>query len=123
MTDRKTTASVISSAGLALFGTTCCALPIALVALGLGGAVASMVSMAPWLATVAEYKLLTFTATALVVGYSWWRVLRVKQCDIDESKRLHTQRIVLWVSTIVLAISVFAAYALYPLTIWLEQLD
>ncbi len=120
MTDRTTTASIISGAGLALFGTTCCALPIALVAFGLGGAVASMVSAAPWLATVSQYKLVTFAVTGLVLGYSWWRVRRVEQCKVDEGKRLRAQKIAIRVSTIVLLISVFAAYALYPLTLWLE---
>lgn len=38
MTDRKTNAGIFSGAGPALFGTRCCALPIALVTLGLGGA-------------------------------------------------------------------------------------
>ena len=71
MTDGKTTTSLIGGAGLALLGSTCCALPIALVALGMGGAVASMMSVAPWLITLSEYKLVTFTATGLIVGYSW----------------------------------------------------
>ena len=66
MTDARTTSSLMGGAGLALLGTTCCALPIALVVLGMGGAVASMVSVAPWLVTLSEYKLVTFTATGLV---------------------------------------------------------
>lgn len=121
MADRKTNSSVIGSAGLAIFATTCCALPIALVALGLGGAVASLLSVAPWLAVFSEYKAITFIVTALVIGYAWWRVRHVQQCDIAEGRRLRAQRIVLWVSTVVLGISMFAAYALLPLTLWLES--
>jgi len=123
MTDAKTTSSLIGGAGLALLGTTCCALPIALVVLGMGGAVASMVSVAPWLVTLSEYKLVTFAATGLVIGYSWWRVRSVQQCDVGERARLRRQKVVLWATTIVFFISVFAAYALYPIARYLEQLS
>jgi len=46
----KTNSSLLGGFGLALLGTTCCALPIALVSLGMGGAVASMMSAVPMLA-------------------------------------------------------------------------
>ena len=51
-----TNASLLGGFGLALIGTTCCALPILLVALGMGSAVAAMVSALPWLVTVSQYK-------------------------------------------------------------------
>ena len=121
MTDGKTTTSLIGGAGLALLGSTCCALPIALVALGMGGAVASMMSVAPWLITLSEYKLVTFTATGLIVGYSWWRVSSVQECDVAERTRLRGQKVVLWATTAVFFISIFAAYALYPLASYLES--
>ena len=57
-------ASVFSAVGMTLLGTTCCALPITLVALGAGGAVASMASTLPWLVALSEYKLATFGVTA-----------------------------------------------------------
>ena len=71
-------ASVLSAVGLTLLGTTCCALPITLVALGAGGAVASMASSLPWLVALSEYKLATFGFTALALGYSWWQVRRLR---------------------------------------------
>ena len=47
-------ASVFSALGLTLLGTTCCALPITLIALGAGGAVASVTSALPWLVALSE---------------------------------------------------------------------
>ena len=123
MTDARTTSSLIGGAGLALLGTTCCALPIALVALGLGGAVASVMSVAPWLVALSEYQLATFTATGLVVGYSWWRVCRIQQCEIGEQKRLCRQKALLWATTAIFLISIFTAYALYPLVRFLERVS
>lgn len=115
------TTSVLTGAGLALLSTTCCALPILLVSFGAGGAVASMVSTLPWLASLSEYKMVTFTLTALVLGYSWWRLKRVNRCDVTDGRRLLWQRWVLRCATTILLISVFAAYALLPLTQWWER--
>ncbi len=114
-------ASVLSALGLSLLGTTCCALPIALVALGAGGSLASLVSAAPWLVTLSEYKAATFSATGLVLGYAWWRVRGVSQCDISDAKRLRVQRGVLWASSVIFAASTFAAYAALPLLVWLDS--
>ena len=122
MRDAKTNTSVLSGLGLALVGTTCCALPIVLVTLGAGGAVASLVSALPWLAPLSKYKAVVFGLTALALGYAWWQVHRVTQCDIADAKRLRWQRAVLWFSTIICAVSVFAAYAAYPLAKWLDRL-
>ncbi len=105
---------------MALLGATCCALPIALVILGMGSAVASMVSAMPWLTTFSEYKIVTFGLTAIVVTYSWWRVRSVEQCSVADAKKLRIQRVVLWAITAVFLMSVFAAYALYPLALWLD---
>ena len=123
ITDPKTLGSTITAAGLALLGSTCCALPIALVALGMGGVVASLISAMPWLTELSEYKSITFTLTGLLLAYSWWRVRRVSQCDVSEGKRLRIQRIVLWTATFVFVVSVLSAYALYPFTIWLDGLS
>ena len=123
MRDPKTLGSTITAAGLALLGSACCALPIALVALGMGGVVASMISAIPWLTELSEYKSITFTLTGVLLAYSWWRVRRVSQCDVSEGKRLRIQRIVLWTVTFVFVVSVFSAYALFPLTVWLDGLS
>ena len=80
--------SVLSGLGLALLGTTCCALPIALVALGAGGAVAALVSTAPWLVVLSQYKAWTFAATASVQGYAWWRLRNATRCGLADARRM-----------------------------------
>ena len=114
-------ASVFGSLGLALLGTTCCALPITLVALGAGGAVASLASSAPWLIALSQYKAWTFGATAAVQGYAWWRLRNATQCGLEDAGRLRWQRRLLLLSTVLLAASLFAAYALLPLFLWLDS--
>ena len=116
--------SVFSAVGLTLLGTTCCALPITLIALGAGGAVASMASSFPWLVALSDYKLATFGFTTLVLGYSWWRVHRLRNaeaCSIADAKRLRVQGWVLSAATGIFGISVFAAYGLLPIVTWFDK--
>jgi mercuric ion transport protein len=116
--------SVLSAVGLTLLGTSCCALPILLVALGAGGAVASMASSLPWLVALSEYKLATFSFTALALGYSWWRVRALgnaEACSLEDARRLRMQRWVLRAAGGVFAASLFAAYALLPIAIWFDR--
>ncbi len=116
-----TNMAVTGGAGLALLGTTCCALPMVLVALGLGGVVASTVSALPFLVVLSQYKAVTFSATALVLGYSWRQVRRVSICEIKDARKLRTQRVFLWTSTIVFVLAVLASYAMYPIVVWFER--
>lgn len=121
---RSAAASVFSAAGLTLLGTTCCALPILLVALGAGGAVASMASALPWLVALSEYKLATFGITAVALSYSWWQVRNIEKsgaCSVEDAKRLRAQGWVLRAATAIFGVSVFAAYALLPMVIWLDS--
>ncbi len=116
--------SVFSAVGLTLLGTTCCALPITLVELGAGGAVASMASSLPWLVALSEYKLATFAFTAAALGYSWWQVRKLGasgSCSIADAKRLRFQSWVLRGATAVFGASVFAAYALLPIVMWFDN--
>ena len=122
----KTNSSLLGGVSLALLSITCCALPIVLVSLGMGGAVASLVSALPWLVFLSEYKFFTFGITAAILGYCFWRLDRIKNdqadsCDIADSRRLQWQRVALWFSTVLLLFSMFAAYALLPITLWLER--
>ena len=117
-------ASVFSAVGLTVLGTTCCALPIALVALGAGGAVASMASSLPWLVTLSKYKLATFGLTAVALGYSWWQVRRLGKsgaCSLEDTKRHRVQSLVLRAATAVFVASIFAAYALLPIVMWFDH--
>ena len=119
----KTDTSLISGLGLAIIGTTCCALPIVLVALGLGSAVASMGAVMPWLTTLSQYKVITFSLTAAVLIYSYWRLHRIKVCSLADKSRLRWQKAILWASTMILLVALFAAYALLPLTLWWKSLS
>jgi hypothetical protein len=100
---------------------TCCALPATLVALGAGGAVASLASAAPWLVWLSQYKAWTFGLTAGVLALSWWQASRADACDVADAARLRRQRRMLGGATGLLGVSVFAAYALLPLTSWLAE--
>ena len=113
--------STFTSLGLSLLGTTCCALPIALVALGAGGAVASLASAAPWLVALSAYKGATLSVTGLSLAYAWWRLRKVSQCEVADARRLRFHRFVLRLSSAILAISIFAAYAALPLVQWLDR--
>ena len=92
-------------------------------ALGMGGAFASLVSNVPGLIALSKYKVITFSVTGLVLGFSWWQVRRVSQCSIADAKRLKWQKGILWIATILLIVSVFAAYALLPIMMWLDQIQ
>lgn len=45
----------------------CCALPALLVTIGAGAALASIVSVSPWLVTLSKYKVYTFAFSALML--------------------------------------------------------
>ncbi|MCJ8303561.1 hypothetical protein [Shewanella sp.] len=116
-----TNASLLGGLGLALIGTTCCALPIILVALGMGSAVAAMVSTLPWLVTVSQYKHITFALTAIILAYSFWRLTRITACKLGSQNTLKWQRRALWLSSVILILSLFTAYLLLPLSLWLDS--
>jgi mercuric ion transport protein len=120
----KRNVSVTSTFGLVLLTTTCCALPILLVAFGLGGAMASLVSTLPWLVVLSKYKIITFSITGLALGYAWYQVKQINQseiaCDIRMGKILKWQRRILIFSSCIFFLSLIAAYVLLPVRIWLD---
>lgn len=107
---------------LALLGTTCCALPILLVILGMGSVAASIITVLPWLAWLSQYKVITFGITVLLLTYSGWRLRHTagSVCTLEGAKRLKWQRRVLGINTFFFVMAVFAAYALLPIILWLE---
>lgn len=125
----KTNTTLFTGTGLAILSTTCCALPIALVSVGLGGAVASMFTNVPWLTAIAQYKVYTFSITALLLGYCWFALGQLGHkmaaegaaCNMRDQKILIWQKRILVFSTVLLAISIFAAYALLPIRIWIDN--
>ncbi len=104
----------------------CCALPSLLVLLGLGTAVASVLSAAPWLVSVSRHKAWTFAiagtliAISFLVTYAIAPRLRAEQaCMADdpntcaEAGRL--SRTLLWASAVIWSAGFFVAYLLAPI--------
>ncbi len=55
----------------AVLSMTCCALPSLLVTLGLGGAVASVVSAVPGVTFLSAHKIWAFAVVGVLLGLSW----------------------------------------------------
>ena len=109
----------------------CCALPSVLVLLGMGTAVASVLSAAPWLVNLSRHKIWTFSiagtliAASFVVTYAVAPRLRSGEaCAADdpttcgEVSRL--SRILLWASALIWSAGFFVAYVLGPI---FERMD
>ena len=106
----------------------CCALPIMLVTLGLGAAMAGLTSSFPWMVTLSQHKAWVFGGSGLLLALSTWMVYRPgRTCPVDPKlAKLCTtmdkwnRRMVLFSPTIWL-VGFFSAYLALPLKIWLEQ--
>ncbi len=119
---RKTT----SISWLTLFASSgtliCCALPIILVTLGMGAAVASLTSAFPVLITLSQHKIWVFAISGLLLAVSLWLTYRSGQsCPADpELARVCEQaqrwnRRILWASIIIWSIGFTAAFLALPL--------
>jgi mercuric ion transport protein len=116
---------------LALFTTTgtlvCCALPITLVALGLGATMASLVSHVPLLVTLSEHKAWVFAISGSLLALSAWMIYRPGQtCPTDPklgalcNKTQKWNRRIVWLSASLWGIGFFAAFLALPLQIWFD---
>ena len=119
--------SLFSSFGTLL----CCALPSVLVLLGMGTAVASLLSAAPWLVSLSRHKIWTFSIAGGLIAASFVMTYVVaprlrggEACDADdpttcgEVSRL--SKVVLWGSALIWCGGFFVAYLLAPI---LEHMD
>ena len=62
----------------------CCALPIFLVTLGMGAAVATLAGSAPWLIALSMYKGWIFAGSGALIGGAAWVVYRAgRVCPTD----------------------------------------
>lgn len=111
---------------LVLFSSTgtliCCALPIALVTLGMGATVAALVSNVPFLITLSLYKNWIFVLSGLMLAISGWLTYRPSRtCPKDPHlattcRHAHKwNRNIFWMATSVWGIGFFAAFLLLPL--------
>ncbi|WP_041067113.1 hypothetical protein [Thiolapillus brandeum] len=117
---------------LALFTTMgtliCCALPILLVTLGLGAAVASLTSNFPILIALSQHKIWVFTFSGLMLLLAGWLLYRPgRSCPVDPQlgelcDRSHRwNRRVYWVSVIIWSIGFTSAYLALPVRMWLDS--
>ena len=75
----------------------CCALPIALVSLGMGATVATMASSAPWLIALSQYKLWMFLVSGILIGLSIYAVYRPgRSCPTDPALAAACERANKW---------------------------
>ncbi len=121
----------MSVSWLTLFATTgtliCCALPIALVTLGMGATVASLTSNFPFLITLSQHKAWIFAGSGLMLALSAWLLYRPgRACPVDPELAALCERVfrwnkrVYWTSVIIWGIGFFAAYLALPLRIGLD---
>ncbi len=108
------TLSLFTSIGTLL----CCALPALLVTLGMGAALAGLVSNAPWLVVISDYKEVVFAGAGILLALSaflQWRA-RYAPCPTDPAQakacmRLRTiSWIILGLSIAIYAIGFFFAF-------------
>jgi hypothetical protein len=112
--------SLAASGGTVL----CCALPALLVSLGLGAALAGLVSAAPALVWVSEYKGPVFAVAAgllAAAGALQWR-LRTAPCPIDPVLRqacLRTRRWSRWVWLVAVVLFCLGALFAFVAPLWM----
>jgi hypothetical protein len=104
----------------AIVASTCCAVPSLLVAVGLGGAVASLVSAAPAITFLSRHKGWVFAAVGIVLAVSWGAIngrlptawARARLCPTGASPR--QVRRLWWISAAVYALSFGVAFLAGP---------
>lgn len=104
-----------------LGSTVCCALPITLVSLGLGSVVASLVSTAPWLVALSQYKGWVFLLAGALLAANYWALYRAGGtacepggfCDPAASSG-RWLRGIFWGTAALYGLAVFAAYLSMP---------
>lgn len=110
----------------------CCALPALLVSLGMGAAVAALVTTVPWLVALSQYKAWVFMLSGSLLGLNFLLIyglprLRRKpdRCDVEGGGSCQTascfSRVTLWISLGIYLIGFFMAYVFLPLKLYAES--
>lgn len=110
----------------------CCALPSVLVLLGMGTAVASLLSAAPWLVGFSHHKVWTFSIAGALIAVSFVVTYvvapRLKEgavCEADDPATCgdvsRLSKVLLWVSAIIWSGGFFVAYLLGPILVHLDR--
>lgn len=102
----------------------CCALPILLVTLGFGTAVAGLTSSFPWMVALSQDKEWVFAASFVMLLVAGWFIYRRgRSCPADPEAartcaRVDTvNRCIYWGSVTLWLVGFFAAFLLWPLTV------
>jgi mercuric ion transport protein len=109
----------------------CCALPSILVLVGMGTAVASLLSVAPWLVSLSRHKIWTFSIAGTLIAASFLmtyvvapRLQRGDVCAADDPTTCgevsKLSKVVLWGSAVIWSAGFVVAYLLAPV---LERMD
>lgn len=100
----------------------CCALPVLMVSLGFGAAVASLNYNVPGLLFLAEHKLWTLSLSALLLLLLAWMIWRPNQtCPADPAlaalcqKTKRWNKWIFWISVSIWCIGFFFSYLLLPI--------
>ena len=105
----------------------CCAIPIILVSLGMGAAVASLISALPFLIVLSQYKIAVFSFSGFMLLIAAWLIFKSNQsCPADPklaelcmSVKKWNHRLY-WFSVSLWTIGFFAAFLALPIQIWLD---
>ena len=110
----------------------CCALPSVLVLLGMGTAVASLLSAAPWLVSLSRHKVWTFSIAGTLIACSFVvtyviapRLREGEACDADDpttcGEASKLSRVLLWGSALIYSGGFFVAYLLGPILNYMDR--
>lgn len=116
---------------LTLFASTgtliCCALPVILVTLGLGSAVAAVTGSLPWLIILSRHKEWVFAGSALMLALAGWALFRPgRACPIDPQtgelcdRAQRWNRLIFGLSVMIWVIGFSFAWLALPIRRWLE---
>ncbi len=110
----------------------CCALPSVLVLLGMGTAVTSLLSAAPWLVSLSRHKVWTFSIAGILIACSFLmtyviapRLRAGEACDANDPTTCgevsKLSRILLWGSALIYSGGFFVAYLLGPILVRMDR--
>jgi hypothetical protein len=110
----------------------CCALPSVLVLLGMGTAVASVLSAAPWLVSFSHHKVWTFSLAGTLIASSFVMTYAIaprlrggEMCEADDpttcGEASRVSRVILWCSAVIWSGGFFVAYLLGPILMRLDR--
>lgn len=110
----------------------CCALPSVLVLFGMGTAVASLLSAAPWLVSFSRHKTWTFSIAGILIACSFVmtyvvapRLREGETCDANDPTTCgevsKVSKILLWGSALIYGCGFFVAYLLAPILNYMDR--